>query len=592
ETWERAASSKPSLLGNAARCWLAAGNRDRALRCLDRLGRSEPAALREAARLALDSGQPQAAEKYLRQLLALRPTDRELHLALAELLGRMGKLAAAARQAHEALPMDADAWRLVARVYEAADMPQAAVAAALRAWKSRPEVPQAELAARLLRRCGRWDDLAALLSEVTAFSDSLRLEVAHLALHGGKPAEALKALGTLTGARAETLRAEAHLQAGLRKEALSALARAWGAQGADRTKLARLLQRLTPDAEARKKAIEVATQWALDPDCPPEVPEALAHLLAAEFGAEQVPRRLAALARLPKASLALTETAAKSLVQSGVAAEALPMIGSRLQATKDPQTRLCLRALAAHVCLGAGDVPGAAHYLSDVAATKGYPAVLARLAQARHSRKADQELRAALDYLSRVWAQGAPEAEALSAFMRATCTDAELLAWARQYQGARADVVQVQAQAALALGDLPAALARLRDAPQTRSLQRLHVRCLLSAGRWIEAEPVVAALLQGNPQAADYLLAGEVAAAASDWANAAWWYAQALAHGSADDVSSAAGSLANAADRAGMDVPTRERLAESAAGNLPPTERDRALAAVQDALGLRHQSAP
>lgn len=586
QTWEQAARTKPSLLSNAGRCWLAAGNRDRALRCLDRLSASDPAALQQAARLALASSRPEAAEKYLRQLLALRPADRELHLALAELLLRMGRRAAAARQAHEALPKDADAWRLIARICEAADMPQAAAAAALRAWNARRGLPEAELAARLLRRCGAWDDLAALLAEVSSFSDCLRLEVAHLALHRGRAGEALKALGMLAGAEAEALRAEAYLRAGQGQEAVAALARAWDAAGADRTKLAWLLRRLAPDAQARKRATELASQLALRDDCPPELVGALTHLLTAEFGVEQVPRRLAALARLPRASLALTEAAAKSLMQAGAVAEALPLVFARLQNTKDSRTRLRLLALAGRVCLTAGDIPGAAHYLSDVAAAKNQPAVLARLVQVKHSHRVDGELKAAMDSLARAWSEGAPDAEALFAFMQATCTDAELLAWARQYQGTKGDVALVQARTALALDDLPTALSRLREAAQTRPLQRLSVRCLLAAGRWVEAEPLVAALLQEAPEATDYLLAGDVAAASDDWVNAAWWYAFAAARGAANEASLAAGKLAAAADRAGMAAATREWLLEAAAEALPATERERAVAALREALKL------
>lgn len=586
EVWERAAQTKPSLLADAARCWLAAGRQARALRCLDRLGASDPAALQQAARLALATGQPAAAEKYLRRLLALRPADRELHLALAELLARTDQGAAAARQAHEALPKDADAWRLIARIYEAAGMPHAAAAAAVRAWKARPGLPEAELAARLLRRSGAWNDLAAILGKATTFSDALRIEVAYLALHEGAPAEALKALGKAAGAEFEALRAEAYFKLGKGSEGLACVAKAWEAPSADRPRIAYLLQSAPLDTQTRKDAIELATRWALRDDCPPEAVDALLRLLAADFGEAQMPQRVAVLARLPKASLALTQAAVRRLVEAGSAAEALAIIAAKLRGVKDAEARSRLSALAGWVCLSVGDVRGAAAHLGRAAASKKQPNVLARLVLLQHSGKADEALRAALDALARAWAEGAPDAEALVGFMRAACTPGDFLAWARQYQGDRADVALVQAEAARAAGDLTKAITLLRDAPQTRPVQRLYVESLVSAGRAAEAEPTVAALLRSMPQAADYALAGDVAAAGGDWSNAAWWYALALARAGATGAPDLAAKLGNAADRAGMDNTARQWLAQAATEALPAADRDSAEARLREALKL------
>ena len=590
--WEQAAANKPALLGNAARCWLQAGNQARALRCLDRLGATDPAALQEAARLALASGQPAAAQKYLRQLLALRPDAAELHFALAELLSRTGQLAVAARQAHEAPSRDADTWRLLAKLYEAADMPQAAAAAALRAWRASRKLSEAECAAQLLRRCGRWSDLADLLGEVNNFSETLRMEIAHLALHENRPADALKALGSSGGAQGEALRAEAHLHAGQAPEALAALARAWDAQGADRPALARLLRRVPFDGDTRNQALELATKWALRPDCPQDLADTLAQLLTAEFGEAQMARRMAAIARLPKASFALTQAAVQSLVKVRAATEALSLIAAKLQSAKDADTRAQLLALAARACLAAGDVPGAADYLARAAAIKNHPAVLARLTLIEHSSKADQRLTVALDSLARAWAEGTSDAQALADFMHAACTEPELLAWARQYTGARAEVALVKAQAALATGNVTLALSQLRDAPQTRPVRRLYVHGLLSAGRAPEAEVLVADLLRGDLEATDCALAGDVAAAGDDWANAAWWYGFALARSDADKSSDLAAKLSTAADRAELDVTARRWLAEAATETAPAPDREGAVARLRQALTLPEGPGP
>lgn len=88
----------PDLFVHMAVCYHVLGKTQQARETLDRVLRDHPAhglALRERGRQALQDEQPTDAERWLRQALAIRPYDIQVHLDLAKALQRQQKTAEA-----------------------------------------------------------------------------------------------------------------------------------------------------------------------------------------------------------------------------------------------------------------------------------------------------------------------------------------------------------------------------------------------------------------------------------------------------------------------------------------------------------------
>jgi tetratricopeptide (TPR) repeat protein len=128
------------------------------------------------------------------------------------------------------------------------------------------------------------------------------------------------------------------------------------------------------------------------------------------------------------------------------------------------------------------------------------------------------------------------------------------------------------------------AAATLSQAPPTPLAWRLQVRALLAAGRPAEALAPLGKLLDCCPDPEACALAGEVYEALGAGAEAAWWYARALAAQPEDQV--LARALRRVADK--WPVWQGAELARQAAAWLPDAQaRSRAHAAVCQALQAR-----
>lgn len=585
--WEQASTSRLDLLADAARCWLEAGQKQRALRCLDRLGEKNPAALAEAARLVISMGKPDAAEGYLRQMLARRPHEPGLHLDLAALLAERGRHHLAAQQAWQAQrEAPAEAWRVRAAVYLRSGLAEAAAEAYLAAWGAAHRVEDAEAAARLLRELGWWDRLGSLLAAVGKRTDALRVEAGWLALHRGAPVEASKAVGNLATPEAAEVRARARASFG-KPEALHDAALALRGPNTDRPALLRVFRAATTaDAKTRLAAIDSLRALIADGMAGEDVLDSLDVLLEAEHGNHGKLERWVTLAANAQAPFPIVHRAAELLAEQGRLEGALALLDGRL---KQPGTaaedQLRLLGTASRLCLAAEDIQAAVSYLSRAAALCGQPAVIARLAVLAHTGSLRVATEEALLGLAEAWERGSGETAALFRFMQAASDEADLTAWIAGYQGSQDEKALLQAEQALALGDAEVALARLQAARPGPTAWRGKAEALLRLGRPVEAEPAVTSLLRYAPTPEAFTLAAAVATQLGDCHEAAWWYSRAIAEG--DETPALTASLARAAETAQLTPGQRADLAHRAsayAGAAP--DRARALQAVSLALGL------
>lgn len=99
----------------AARCLVGVGDVDRARVLLDELATAFPEEgliLSERGRLALEEGQPEEAERWLRRAVSLVPFDRQTHHALHSCLQQQGRAEEAAHYLRQSERLDADLKRL------------------------------------------------------------------------------------------------------------------------------------------------------------------------------------------------------------------------------------------------------------------------------------------------------------------------------------------------------------------------------------------------------------------------------------------------------------------------------------------------
>ncbi len=542
ELWEKWATQQPDYLAQAARCWVAAGNNERALRCLMRLGDRQPEALRQAARLALSAGDTDQAEVALRRMLAMRPSDSELQMALAELLASAGKFRRALLQAREAARQKpAEAARLAARIYSQAGHVEAALAAAKAAWQRSRAAADCELVAELLRRMGRWGELRRLLADAPKLTGRLALAAAQLALREGRPDAALKALKRTHQPEVAWLRCQALLALRRPTEAVRA---AFAAKGRlTDVQLAAVIARAASDAAARRFAVAALKHRLAESGLSPPLAQALLAVLERELGqAKAIAAARELLAKHP-ASVALVAEAARRLAHIDAPRAAFGLVRQATEAARKSGTPSAeLLALAARWALAAGEPTDAARFLAEAAAARGYPRIVAALTEAAHGPDFSPALVRAMRDLAEFWS-AAPthrpklvcEGQVLMALMKACATEVDVEAWVAARRSEESDGAIVAAEHALSRGEPLAAVAALADAPDTPAAALVRARALLAAGRPAEAAAALKPLL-GLADPAVHELAGDAAADCGDLELAAWCYAKALALGGAARV--------------------------------------------------------
>jgi tetratricopeptide (TPR) repeat protein len=559
--YEEAAAGRPEMMAAAARCWTAAGDKTRALACLVRVAPTDPAGLRDAVELAMAMKRPDLAERYLRRIVAAKPGDVELHLALTELLAEYGETWQALLQAEEARGVaGADALRIMGGLYERGGQTEAAVEAYVGAWRRAHKLGDAEDAARLMRRLGLWDRMAKLVAETPKLTPRLRVAVAWLAVNEKQPERALRVVVAVPGPESAEVRAAAQAAKGDLAAAVDAVAEAWDSCP-DRDGLCSVLRQAAGDARARDKALNLLPRVTADPSPSKAEWAAVDALLTAEYGGARRLKALAALAAAPGASMATIRRAAEELVAAGGPAGAISLADRTAQAETDRDVKAQLLALAGRLSLGAEKIAQAADYLLRAAALRNEPIVLGRLAVVKKGGQASTELRAALDGLAAAWADDAPDSAALLAFLATMGDEGQLQAWVKSDRGSPADRALREGQAALMIGKPDLAVAQLSKAPPGPVTRRTQIVALIKAGRPSEAEAAAEALLRHGPTPGDLALVGDVAMAMQEMDNAAWWYARAVAQGAGP---AAAAKLELAATKAGMDRKALDALTATA----------------------------
>lgn len=589
--WELAAAARSDLLAEAARCWLIAGEKARALACLDRLGQKEPMALAEAARLALSMGREEEAECYARRLLAMMPNKPDLHLNVAELLARRGDLGEAAGQAHEAARQaPGQAARVLGTIYLRGGQWEAAADAYLRAWEHTRSVEDAQSAARLLRELGQYERLNWLLQNAGKHTEALRLEAAWLALRQRTPDRALEFAKGIKSPEAAEVRAEAAYRLGL-ADAVTDAVEALRGQQTDTDRILCILRGAeAADSETRQAALERLLTLVKEGVTGQNVMEALDVLFEIQYGNRGKLEQWIRAAQDPKTSPALVQEAARRVSDSGQPEAARALIDARLKTAAGPSAvQIRLLGLAAYLSLQAESYDVAAEYLMRAAALRGQPAVISCLTVLRHGGSWRTAVVDAMRGLAQVWETGGNEAEALLNFMACAADEANVEAWAASYEGSPEDRAVLDAERALSKGQPDVALIKLQRARPSPPIWQREAEALLRLGRQAEAEKPAAKLLRYRPGVEAFSISGATAAQGNDWQAAAWWYARAFAAGG-DDVTTTA-ALARAAEMSGMNTAARRALAEGAtAYAVTASARSRALRSLLVALGVSESS--
>lgn len=539
KAWQAAGQLRPDLLAHAARCWLAAGERERALKCLIAVGQTDARALRQAIELALELNKADEAERHLRRLLASHPDDSSARLLLARLALRQGDVARAALLAREecgAAP--AEAWHTLGAVYAAAGLESAGVAAYLRAWHAGHDIRDLEAAAELARQSQRWHLLAKIIAEADALSDALRVEIGWLALREGRPQAALAAVRRVAGDSADRVRALAEGAARPVGRAAGAPAIA-GPHAAELADIAGCLA--AKDPAVREKAAASLARLLSSSQDHARLLRALDDVLRDRFGSARV-EKWADLARTKEAPLAVVAMAGEQLAASAGPEAAMALVQGKLKGASTARLRLGLLGLGARLALESGRIAMGIDMLSDAAALRQQPVIVSRLAVLKHLDRLRPDAKAALLRLARAWECGEGEGAAMLAFLTAVASEAETAAWLAGYRSEAEDTNLLQARFALARGEAEVAVTKARQAKPCPSALGCEVAALLKLGRAAEAEAPLTKLLRAAPGPMAFFLAGEVAAAREDWASALWWYARAVASGHpVDDIRPAIG---------------------------------------------------
>jgi tetratricopeptide (TPR) repeat protein len=586
-SWEQASKARVALLCQAALCWERAGDTQRALKCLDRVGEKEPAALAEAARIAVSVGNVRAGESYLRRLLAQAPQAPNLHLILAELLAARGEIVLALGQARQAIPMaPAEAWRTLGALYERAGLKRAGARAYLTAWEQSRQTQDAEAAALLLRQLGDWPRLSSLLQSVSKPTDALKVEAGWLALAQDAPERALKTVSGVVGPDGAHVRAIAKQRLGY-PSAVDDAVEALRNSDANHEQLLQVFAEATKaDANTRRAAIDKLLSLLEKGLVEEKAVEILDGLIEAEYGSQGKVERWVELARTSQAAIGVVRKAAELLADAGRVELALGIVEGQLAESADkPPRQLCLLGLAARLCLHTGLTTKALDYLSRGAALRQQPLIVARLAVLAHTEPIRSATYKALQELATVWEAGGSDVAALFRFMLAAADEADVDAWVASYEGSKEEKALLASARAMARGEPHVALVRLEPASEGRERWQLEAEALLRLGRPAEAEAPVSKLLRHAPGPDAFELSGATAAQLGDWEEAAWWYARAVA--AQPDNLALTAALARAAERAQLDRNGRRDLACRAAAYAPSAQaRSRVLQSLLVSLAV------
>ncbi len=523
EAWHRAATlGRPDLFVRAAQAFLSAGQSTRAVDELSIALRAGTAAADDAIALARELRADQATAA-IRRFLAARPNEPRLHLALSQLLLPLAGPTVAAAQAAEALQAAPAAARLqIARIYEAAGLPAAALSQIRQALRFQPSPSELQEAFDIAVNCGDLalaDHIASMASGEVA--GLMRAYLAALMERTPPAAELSADVSALAAARLS-------LAAGQPKQALSRLEKVLSGQPTPRQARAAalLLARLSETALAGRAALALAAYIERAEFPPAECATALAGLLVSSAGKAKAASQLyelvgrlrswPAIAAVARALLALDEEAA---------ARALAERGAAPDLAADARAR-CLAAAYRYAAQPSGD------WLLDACALSGLPAAVVAVGKAAKlppPQRPVHELHALAEALA--FSPGDVPYRVL-ALLLAVGDEDTAHAFAASFDSASPTGRWLRAELELRRSGAEAAAPYLLGAvPTTRLMARRQVKILAAAGRIPEAEPAAAMLLRGDSAPEDLLAAAELALAAGDWPSAAWLALRAQAAG-------------------------------------------------------------